>query len=123
MRLNPNDPGKVFVGRIWPGDPGPELIIKALEEKASKLSEFTDGKTILLLEKDAIAGTIESQFKQLPAHPSVTDLLGKINEVWSVNTSCLERESYIFTNQVWPQIRAFTCSLELRSGKFWQKQD
>ncbi len=122
MQLNPNDPGKVFMGRIWPGDPGPELVIKALEDKAPKLSEFAEGKRILLLEKDAIAGTIESQFKQLPADPVVTGLLGKIDEVWSVNTSCLETESCIFTNQVWPQIRAFTCSLDLQSGKFWQKQ-
>jgi len=121
MQLNPNDPGKVFMGRIWPGDPGPELIIKALEDKVPKLSKFVNGKRILLLEKDAIAGTIESQFKQLPNDSHIADLLSKVDELWATNTAGLQTEGVIFTNQV-PHTRESTCSLNLRTGEFWRAQ-
>jgi hypothetical protein len=117
--LDASDSGKLFVGRIWPGDPGPGLIIKALNDKVPKLSAFTSGKRILLLEKDAVAGTIERQFEQLPG--DFSNLLCKIDEVWSANTSNLKTEGVVFTNQIWPDVRAFTCSLNMQTGKFWQK--
>jgi len=120
-QLSAGDPGRLFVERIWPGDPGPELIIKAIRDKAPKLSAFTEGKRILLLEKDGIAGTIESQFAKLPQEAELEALLRKLDEVWSANTSCLGTEGVIFTNQVWPRVRAFTCSLNLRTGDFWQR--
>jgi hypothetical protein len=115
-----DDPGKFLAGRIWPGDPGPELVIRALERKVPKLSTFTDGKKILLLEQDAIAGTTEGQFEQLPDNPQIRGLLVLIDEVWSAKTSCLESEETIFTNQVWPEMYTNRCSLNVRTGKLWR---
>lgn len=37
-RTAPHDPGKFFTARVYPADPGPELIIAALERKIPKLS-------------------------------------------------------------------------------------
>ncbi len=66
LRLGPEYPGKFFTGRIGPGDPGPELIIHALGKKVPKLLAYEAEKKILMLEKDAVAGRIESQFEQIP---------------------------------------------------------
>jgi len=121
LRIDPANPGKVLVGRTWPGDPGPELIVKALEDKVPKLAAFVRGKRILLLEKDAIAGTIEQQFRRLPHDSNASSLLQRIDEVWTTNTVSLETDGVIFTNQLWPDLRAHTCSLNLRTGSFWQK--
>jgi hypothetical protein len=56
MKMGPSDPGGFSVGRVWPGDPGPELVVRALEKKIPKLSAFIGGKRLLLLEQDAIRG-------------------------------------------------------------------
>jgi len=66
MRLTPGDPGKFLTGRIYPGDPGPELIIRALEKKIPKLSASRAEKKLLLLEKDAVAGTSKVSLSKSP---------------------------------------------------------
>ena len=58
LNLGPNYPGKFVAGRQWPGDPGPEAILSGLRNKAPKLSVAAADKRILLLEKDAVAGTM-----------------------------------------------------------------
>lgn len=118
MQTQPNDPGKFLTSRIWPGDPGPELVIKAIKDKIPKLSRYASAKKILLFEQDSRAGMTHSQFEQLPADPSVKGLLGLIDEVWWAGTMCLESEEVIFTDQVWPRMRTNRCSLDLRTGKF-----
>jgi hypothetical protein len=107
-------------GRIWPGDPGPELVLAALRAKIPKLSQYTDAKKILLLEKYAIAGTIESQFEKLPMTPEIQEMLQKIDAIWSVNTAGFEFESVIFTNDIWPTLRTMVGSLNLVTNEFWQ---
>jgi hypothetical protein len=107
-------------GRIWPGDPGPELVLGALEAKIPKLSQYTDAQKVLLLEKDAVAGTIESQFEKLPMTPEVQSMLKRIDEIWSVNTVSLESH-FIFANDVWPTLRTLVGSLNLDTGEFWQR--
>lgn len=108
-------------GGVWPGDPGPELVHAALEGKIAKLSQYTDAKKVLLLEKDAIAGTIESQFEKLPMTPEVQSMLRQIDEIWSVNTVSLDSDSVIFTKDVWPTLRTCVGSLNLVTGDFWKR--
>ena len=74
-RTEQNSPGRVLTARAWPGDPRPELILKALKEKIPKLSAYAVARKILLFERDAIAGTTESQFEQLTENPAL-DLKG-----------------------------------------------
>lgn len=119
-RMQQDDPGTFLTSRIWPGDPGPELVIKALKEKIPKLAKHASAKKILLFERDARAGTIENQFEQLHADPAVKGLLGLIDEVWLAKTPDLESEGVISTNQVWPRMGTNRCSLDLRTGKFWR---
>jgi hypothetical protein len=121
-RTAPNVPGKFFTARVYPGDPGPELIIAALEKKIPKLAAATADKKILLLEKDAVAGTIEAQFEQLPDEPRIYGLLNSIDQIWGINSAALESEDVIFTNQIYPPLydHANYCSLKLGSDKFWQ---
>lgn len=122
-RTAPHDPGKFFTARVYPGDPGPELIIAALERKIPKLAAAAADTKILLLEKDAAAGTIEAQFEQLPDEPRIHALLNSIDQIWAINSAALEREDVIFTNQVYPPLYDHEnyCSLELGSDKFWQE--
>jgi hypothetical protein len=121
-RTAPGDSGSFFTARVYPGDPGPELIIAALEKKIPKLAAASADKKILLLEKDAAAGTIEAQFDQLPDEPRIRALLGSIDQIWGINSAALESEDVIFTNQIFPPLydHANYCSLELGSDKFWQ---
>jgi hypothetical protein len=115
------DPPTFWTSRTWPGEPGPELIIATLERKIPKLAVYTGHKKVLLLDKYAIAGTIESQFTQLPKGDARIDgLLGSIDEIWSVSTSFLETEEWIYSAQVWPRLGVFRCGLSLRTGKFWR---
>jgi hypothetical protein len=73
------------------------------------------------IEKDAVAGTIESQFEQIPDEHEIRKLLMGIDEIWSVNTAGLERESVIFTNQILPQVDYTTlCSLNVQTNEFWR---
>jgi hypothetical protein len=119
-----NDSGKFLTGRNYPGDPGPELVIRAMRNKIPKLSVSNAEKKILLLEKDAVAGTIESQFEQIAADHEVRNLLLSIDEIWSANTAGLEREAVLFTNLLWPQLdRATICSLNIRTGRFWRLEE
>jgi hypothetical protein len=122
MQMSPDDPGKLFTSRIHPGDPGPELIIRALRKKAEKLSASSGDTKILLLEKDSIAGTIERQFGQLPDDPEIKALLAGIDQIWSVDTVALESDNVIFTNQVMPSVEENRncCSLDLQTDKFWR---
>jgi len=121
LRLRPSDPGKFLTGRRYPGDPGPKLVIRALANKIPKLSASSAEKKILLLEKDAVAGTIENQFEQVPEDHEIKNLLLDIDEVWSANTAGLECENVIFTNLVMPRFdRATICSLNVRTGEFWR---
>jgi hypothetical protein len=121
MRLLPQDPGKFLTGRGGPGDPGPGLIIRALGKKIPKLSAADADKRVLLLEKDAVAGTIENQFEQIPEDHEIRKLMAGIDEIWSANTAGLERENVIFTNLVMPRFdRATICSLNVQTGEFWR---
>ncbi len=118
------EPGRVWTSRIWPGDPGPKLILRALLRKTDKLRDAAADLKILLLEKDSIAGTLEHQFEQLPDVPGTCSLLRGIDQVWSVNTVALDSEGVIFANQLAPPVaeNANCCSLNLRTGRFWQVQ-
>ena len=123
--LAPTDPGKFFVSRIYPGDPGPELIIKALEKKIPKLAAATADMKILLLDKDAVAGTIEAQLELLPDEPRIQTLLNSIHQTWGLNSAALENESVIFTNRIYPLLDEFDeyltrCSLNVETDMFWQ---
>lgn len=119
--MGPDYPGKLFTGRCSSSDPGPELIIRALRNKVPKLAASSAEKKILMLEKDAAAGTIENQFEQVPAEHEIRGLLPSIDEVWSANTAGLERESVLFTNLLWPRFdRATICSLNIQTGGFWR---
>jgi hypothetical protein len=122
MKTSPEDPGKFLTARVYPGDAGPELMIAALERKAPKLAAAVADKRILLLEKDAVASTVEAQFDLLPDEPRIQLLLGSIDEIWTINTAGLESEDVIFTNQIFPPLydHANYCSLELDTDKFWQ---
>jgi hypothetical protein len=121
-RTSQNDPGTLLTSRIYPGAPGPELMLAALEKKIPKLASATADKKILLLEKDAVAGTVEAQFDLLPGEPRVQCWLDSIDEIWTVNTAGLESEDVIFTNQILPPLEdnSTYCSLELATDKFWK---
>lgn len=110
--------------RFWPGDPGSELIVRALRAKVPKLAATSGAFKFLLLEKDAVAGTVESQFEQLPHTAEVVSLLGAIDQIWSVNTVSLDTEGVIFTNQVMPMIwdHSNCCSLNIDTNEFWRVQ-
>jgi hypothetical protein len=43
-----SDPGKFFTARVYPDDPGPELVLAAIEKKIPKLAATTADKKILL---------------------------------------------------------------------------
>lgn len=119
-----NDSGKFLTGRNYRGDPGPELVIRALRNKIPKLSWSNAEKKILVLEKDAVAGTIESQFEKIADNHEIRNLLLGIDEIWSANTAGLEREAVLFTNLLWPQLdRATICSLNMRTGRFWRLEE
>ncbi|MGA9565546.1 MAG: hypothetical protein WBS19_08490 [Candidatus Korobacteraceae bacterium] len=107
--------------RNWPGNPGEELVLSALRTKIPKLARHRDAKKILLLEKDAVAGTIESQFEHLQPTDEVKSLLQQIDEIWAVNTVSLEKESVIFADEIWPNFRLHVCSLNLTNGDFWKR--
>lgn len=119
-RVAPDKQSSFTTARIWPGDPGPELVLTALKAKVPKLARYTDATKILLLEKNAVAGTIESQFEQLPATVEVEAFLQQIDEIWVVNTVCVESESVIFANNVWPTLSKNDCSLNLKTNDFRQ---
>jgi hypothetical protein len=122
MSLHPSDTGKFLPGRIYPGDAAPEMMISALRRKIPKLSAAAGDRKILLLEKDAVAGTIESQFAKIHDMPEVKVLLAGIDEIWSVNTAWLVNENVIFANRVTPPStdRRLCCSLNVLTGAFWQ---
>jgi hypothetical protein len=126
--IHSDGPGKFLTCRTFPGDPGYDLILRALKNKTPKLAKHSANKKILLLEKDSIAGTIESQFEKLPNTSEIQALLSSIDEIWSVNTAALaNNEDTIFTNQIWPtitnQIRPTiyyrACSLNIKTGEYW----
>jgi hypothetical protein len=120
LRLGPEYPGKFLTGRIGPGDPGPGLIIHALGKKVPKLLAYEAEKKILLLEKDAVAGRIESQFEQIPDEHEIKKLLAGIDEIWSVHTAGLQNENVIFTNQIMPNNFSTFCSLHVLTDEFWR---
>lgn len=122
MKSAPDRLGNFFTARRFPGDPGPELILNALQRKVPKLAAAHADMRILLLEKDAVAGTIESQYEQVMNDESVKTLVGKIDAIWAVITAGLEREDVIFTNPVHPfeEDNHSFCSLNVSTGEFWQ---
>jgi len=121
LNLGPNYPGKFLAGRQWPGDPGPEVILSAIRNKAPKLSVAAADKRILLLEKDAVAGTIDSQLDMVKGSDEVRRLLAGIDEIWAANTAGLQSENVIFSHKLWPERdRASICSLDVATGEFWQ---
>jgi hypothetical protein len=119
--MGPEYSGTFLTGRQWPGDPGPEIILYGLRNKVPKLSAAAADKRILLLEKDAVAGTIERQFERVRSSEEVKRLLAGIDEIWAVNTVPLQIENTIFTNKLWPELdRSSNCSLDVETGRFWQ---
>ncbi len=116
----PGEQPSCSTARIWPGDSGPDLVLKALRDKIPKLAVYTGATKLLLLEKDAVAGTVESQFGQLPQTAEVGELLRQIDAIWMVNSCYIESESMIFTNDIWPTLRKTVCSLNLETGEFWR---
>lgn len=121
LNLGPNYPGKFLTGRQWPGDPGPEVILSGLRNKVPKLSTAVADMRILLLEKNAVAGTIESQLELVKDSEEVKRLLAGIDQIWVANTSALQNENVLFTNKLWPERdRSSVCSLDLVTGRFWQ---
>jgi hypothetical protein len=115
-------PGSFSTGRIAPGDPGPKLILTALEKKIPKLAAATADKKILLLEKDAVSGNVEEQFGQLPDDPQARALLESIDEIWTLDTAPLESEGVVFANLVYPALydNSKFCSLTLATDVFWR---
>jgi hypothetical protein len=121
--IDPDEPGTFLTARVYPGDPGPELMLRALEKKVGKLAASAGDTKILLLEKDAAAGRVERQLEQVLDEPEIKSLLAGIDQIWSVNTVALATDNYIFTNQVVPPIdNANCCSLNLQTGRFWRRQ-
>jgi hypothetical protein len=78
-------------------------------------------RKILLLEKDSVAGTVESMFEQIPDELEIRELLAGIDEIWVARTAGLERESVIFTNQIMPNNLSTFCSLNILTGLFWRR--
>ena len=114
-------PGKFLTARRSPSDPTPELILSSLRKKIPKLSAAACDKKILLLEKHAVAGTIESQFERVKDSDEVKQLLRGIDEIWTTNTAELQKENVIFTNKLCPERDPSTiCSLDVATGRFWQ---
>lgn len=116
------DAGHFLTSRMFPGEPGPEIMLAALAKKIPKLAAAQAQKRILLLEKDAVSGSIEEQFYQLPRDTQIEALLKSIDEIWTVDTAGLESDQVIFTNQLQPPLHdnANYCSLELMTGRFWR---
>ena len=87
-----------------------------------KLAACAADRKILLLEKDAVAGTIESQFEQLPDAPEIKALLAGIDEIWSVNTAGLDSEGVIFTDRIMPtdRDRTLCSSLNVLTEELWR---
>ena len=117
--------GYFLTSRMFPDDfedLGKELMLVALSKKIPKLAAAKADKRILLLEKDAIAGNVEEQFRQVPREGAIVSLLGSIDEIWTVDTSVLESEQVIFTNQIEPMLEdnANFCSLHLVTDEFWK---
>jgi hypothetical protein len=119
-RLSPGEQPSFTVMRVRPHHPSQGLMLKALKEKIPKLARYTNATRILLWEKDAIAGPPESQFAGLSATAEMETLLRQIDAIWTVNTCHTESESVVYTNDVWPTLRKTVCSLNLKTGKFWQ---
>jgi len=121
LKMGQDYPGKFLTARRWPGDPGPDLILSGLRNKIPKLSVAAGDKKILLLEKDSVAGTIESQFERVKDSNEVKQLLRGIHEIWTTNTAGLQKENVIFTNKIWPERdRSTICSLDVSTGSFWR---
>ncbi len=94
----------------------------ALERKLPKLAAAIADKRILLLEKDAVAGTIEDQYALVRDEAGIKSLRSGVDEIWGVVTAALESEDVIFTNPIDPQEhdnRNF-CSLNVKTDEFWQ---
>lgn len=120
--LRPDDPGRFHTARVYPGDPGPELIMKALHKKAPKLTVAAGDKKLLLLEQDNIAGSVPDQFDKVRGDSEANRLLAGVDEVWWVLTAILESEHTIFTSLMTP-LRSENnsyCSLNVGTGEFWQ---
>ncbi len=79
-------------------------MVAALGKKIPTLAAAKADKKFLLLEKDAVAGNVEEQFRHLPREGEIVSLLGSIDEIWTVDTSVLQSEQVIFTNQIEPML-------------------
>jgi hypothetical protein len=122
LNLGPDYPGQFLTGRQWPGDPGPEIILSGLRNKLPKLSAADADKRILLLEKDGVAGTIDSQFELVKDAEEVKRLLAGIDEIWVAHTAGLQTDNAIFTHMLWPRRRDRLSigSLDIATKEFWR---
>jgi hypothetical protein len=66
--------------------------------------------------------TWKSSFWKLPREGEIVSLLESIDEIWTVDTSVLQSEQVIFTNQIEPMLEdhANFCSLHLVTDQFWR---
>jgi hypothetical protein len=115
-------PGKFLTARIFPGEPEPSFIIRALNKKIPKLKQSRADQKILLLEKDSVAGTIERKLASIQHDEEIFKLLRGV-EIWTVNTAGLGGEGVIFTNRVILETgsdRTTICSLNIETNDFWQ---
>lgn len=118
------DEGYFLTSRTYPGELEEELMLVALGKKIPKLAAAKADRRILLLEKDAVAANVEEQFRKLPREGEIVSLLESIDEIWTVDTSVLQSEQVIFTNQIKPMLEdhANFCSLHLVTDEFWRVQ-
>lgn len=98
------------------------MIRNALERKLLKLSAATADKRILLLESDAVAGSIDQRYACVRREAGVKSLRGDVDEVWAALTAVLDSENIIFTNRIDPEDEddCSLCSLNVVTGEFWR---
>jgi hypothetical protein len=122
MRTLPTEQGHFFTARHRSDNPSHDLIRGALMRKLPKLAASNADRRILLIEKDAVAGTTEDQYGLVRDEPDIMALRGKIDAIWGINTAGLVKERVIFTNPIDPQEddnHSF-CSLNVDTDEFWQ---
>lgn len=120
--LSSGGPGKFHTARVYPGDPGAELVMRALRKKAPKLAVADGDRKLLLLEQDSVAGWVPDQFEKVRGDPETNQLLAGVDEVWLALTAILESEGALFTSRIMPfQSENNTySSLNVRTGEFWR---
>ncbi len=116
------DTGYFTTGRLDPGDAEPEIMQTALGKKIPKLAAAKADKKILLLERDAVSGSVEEQFYQLPRTGQIQSLLDSIDEVWTGRYCGIGKRAGRLRQSASPLLadNGHYCSLELTTDIFWR---